>query len=67
MKQEDDDGDDDNKKRSYNNDLDIFGQPKDGKKRSFEEEADIRGPDRIKSCIPVSVLLCFCYYVFVPF
>lgn len=38
-----------------NNDLDIFGQPKDKTKRktnAFDEEGDIRGPDRIKSCIP---------------
>ena len=35
------------------NDLDIFGQPKDGSKnRGYEDEGEIRGPDRIKSCIP---------------
>ena len=46
----DDKGDD--KNEPYTNNLDIFGQPKDGKKKQYEDEGDIRGPDRIKSCIP---------------
>jgi len=40
----------------FENDLDIFGQPKNGKppkrKRFFEDDGDIRGEDRLKSCIP---------------
>ena len=52
----DDDSEDLDSPASYENDLDIFGQPKSGKpqKRSrfFEDDGDIRGEDRLKSCIP---------------
>ena len=47
--------DDDNKdddSRSFNNKLDIFGQPKDKPKQFDDDMGEIRGPDRIKSCIP---------------
>lgn len=44
----------------FENNLDIFGQPKDGSNKTKRkggffldpDEGDIRGPDRIKSCIP---------------
>ena len=51
LEQKKDDDDKEKRKKEYNNNLDIFGQPKD-KPKVFEDEGDIRGSDRIKSCIP---------------
>jgi len=54
----DGDGDDGDGEKEYNNELDIFGQPKDKKrpnKNAFfldDDDAEIIGPERIKSCIP---------------
>lgn len=42
--------------KSFKNNLDIFGQPKD-KPRQIVDEGDIRGADRIKSCIPYVLVL----------
>ncbi|EJK46681.1 hypothetical protein THAOC_34640, partial [Thalassiosira oceanica] len=52
----DDDSEDLDSPAPFENDLDIFGQPKSGKphkqSRFFEDDGDIRGDDRLKSCIP---------------
>lgn len=52
-------GGDNNDKESEQpvNDLDIFGQPKDKPRNKNEDEGEIRGPDRIKSCIPYTLVL----------
>ena len=52
----DDNEKDESSREQFNNDLDIFGQPKN-KPRQIVDEGDIRGADRIKSCIPYMLVM----------
>jgi hypothetical protein len=55
-KSDNEENDEPNTDKSFKNDFDIFGQPKN-KPRQIVDEGDIRGADRIKSCIPYVLVL----------